>query len=72
MERRVSIGLVQLRCTADVDHNLTQAIEQIRVAAAAGAQIICLPELFRSLYFCQREDHACFSWPNRFPAPRPT
>jgi N-carbamoylputrescine amidase len=69
MERRVSIGLVQLRCTADVDRNLAQAIEQIRVAASAGAQIICLPELFRSLYFCQREDHACFKLAESIPGP---
>jgi len=69
MERRVSIGLVQLRCTADVDRNLAQAIEQIRVAASSGAQIICLPELFRSLYFCQREDHACFKLAESIPGP---
>jgi N-carbamoylputrescine amidase len=69
MERRVSIGLVQLRCTPDVDRNLTQALEQIRVAAAGGAQIICLPELFRSLYFCQREDHANFKLAEAIPGP---
>jgi N-carbamoylputrescine amidase len=67
--RSVSIGLVQLRCSADPDRNLAQAVEQIRTAAAAGAQIVCLPELFRSLYFCQREDHAFFSLAEPVPGP---
>jgi N-carbamoylputrescine amidase len=69
MDRRVSIGLVQLRCTPDPDQNVRQAVEQIRIAARGGAQIICLPELFRSLYFCQREDHAFFSLAEPIPGP---
>jgi N-carbamoylputrescine amidase len=69
MDRRVSIGLVQLRCTPDPDRNVAQAVEQIRIAARGGAQIICLPELFRSLYFCQREDHAFFSLAEPIPGP---
>ena len=69
MDRRVSIGLVQLRCTPDPDRNVAQAVEQIRIAAGGGAQIICLPELFRSLYFCQREDHAFFSLAEPIPGP---
>jgi len=67
--RSVAIGLVQLRCSADPDRNSAQAVEQIRTAAAAGAQIVCLPELFRSLYFCQREDHAFFSLAEPVPGP---
>jgi len=67
--RAVSIGLVQLCCTPDPDRNLAQAVEQIRVATRAGAQIVCLPELFRSLYFCQQEDHACFSLAEPVPGP---
>lgn len=67
--RRVSIGLVQLRCTSDVDRNLAQAADQIRTAAKQGAQVVCLPELFRSLYFCQREDHAFFSLAEPVPGP---
>jgi len=67
--RSVAVGLVQLRCTADRDHNLAQAIEQIRVAAKGGAQIVCLPELFRSLYFCQREDHVNFALAEPVPGP---
>jgi N-carbamoylputrescine amidase len=56
----VSIGVVQLRCGADPAANMREAIDQIRAAAAAGAQVVCLPELFRSTYFCQREDHSFF------------
>ena len=48
---------------------MAQAVEQIRVAARGGAQIVCLPELFRSLYFCQREDHAFFSLAEPIPGP---
>ena len=67
--KRVAIGLVQLRCLAEPERNLTQAVEQIRLAAGQGAQIVCLPELFRSLYFCQREDHACFKLAESIPGP---
>jgi len=54
------IGLVQMRCSADPDDNLARAIAHIAGAAGRGAQIVCLPELFRSQYFCQAEDHANF------------
>lgn len=50
------IGLVQMAMSADVDDNLKRAGEFVREAAGRGAQIICLPEMFRSQYFCQRED----------------
>ena len=54
------IGLVQMRCSADPDDNLARAIAHIAGAAGQGAQIVCSPELFRSQYFCQSEDHANF------------
>ncbi|QDU80985.1 N-carbamoyl-D-amino acid hydrolase [Polystyrenella longa] len=66
-ERR--IGLVQMRCTSDQEQNLQSAIEGIREAAAQGAQIVCLPELFRSLYFCQSEDHRMFDLAEEIPGP---
>ncbi len=65
----VSIGLVQLRCGTDVKANRAEAIAQIRVAAAAGAQVVCLPELFTSTYFCQREDHSFFQLAEPIPGP---
>ncbi len=54
------LGLVQMRCAADPAVNLERAVAKVREAAARGAQIVCLPELFRSRYFCQTEDHANF------------
>ncbi|MCB0336165.1 MAG: hypothetical protein KDD62_07655 [Bdellovibrionales bacterium] len=51
----VVLGLVQMSMTADPEQNLEKAISGIRNAAARGAQIVCLPELFRSPYFCTQE-----------------
>lgn len=63
------VGLVQMRCSTDLDDNLKRAIEGVREAAAKGAQIICLPEIFRSQYFCQREDAALFDLAEPIPGP---
>jgi len=57
----VRVAVLQMRCTADVEQNLIKARDFIRNAAQGGANIVCLPELYRSLYFCQSEDHANFS-----------
>jgi N-carbamoylputrescine amidase len=65
----VKIGTVQTTCTADKAENLAKAIEQIRVAAAKGAQIVCLQELFTSLYFCDVEDHDNFLLAEAIPGP---
>ncbi len=54
------VAAIQLNCTADVVDNVNRTEDQIRTAASAGAQIICLQELFYSLYFCQSEDHQHF------------
>ncbi|MFV9504325.1 MAG: carbon-nitrogen hydrolase [Oscillochloridaceae bacterium umkhey_bin13] len=70
--RPVTVGLVQLRCTSDTETNLARAIAGVRDAAAQGAQIICLPELFRSLYFCQSEEHAQFGLAEPIPGPSTT
>jgi N-carbamoylputrescine amidase len=67
--RRVKVGLVQMRCTSDSQRNLDRAIELTRKAAGLGAQIVCLPELFRSLYFCQSEDHTHFDLAEPIPGP---
>ena len=42
--------------TSDPDKNLQRAIDKVHQASARGAQIVCLPELFQTQYFCQRED----------------
>ena len=57
----VKIALVQMSCHEDKDENLRKAIAYLDEAAGQGANIICLQELFDSLYFCQTEDHAQFS-----------
>ncbi|WP_266365467.1 carbon-nitrogen hydrolase [Tellurirhabdus rosea] len=69
MSKKVKIGLVQMSCSADQEANTAKAIEGIRKAAAQGAQIVCLQELFRSLYFCDVEDHHNFSLAEAIPGP---
>jgi N-carbamoylputrescine amidase len=66
---KTQVALVQMRCGANPEQNLTRAIEFIRDAAKNGAQIVCLPELFRSQYFCQSEDHDNFSLAENIPGP---
>ena len=65
----VKLGLVQMRCTTDPEQNMQKAIAGIRDAAARGAQIVCLQELFRSQYFCQTEDHCHFALAESIPGP---
>jgi N-carbamoylputrescine amidase len=63
------LGLVQMRCEADPQRNLAHALERIDQAARQGATIVCLPELFRSLYFCQTHDLAAFDLAEPIPGP---
>ncbi len=56
MRSIVNIGLIQMKCTADQQTNFHRAMSKIREAAAHGAHIICLQELFSTLYFCQTQD----------------
>lgn len=64
---KVKIGLVQMTCTGNKEANLQKAIEQIKAAAAKGAQIVCLQELFTSLYFCDVEDYENFKLAESIP-----
>jgi len=66
-KRTVTVGLVQMTCNADVEENLAKAVSRIREAAARGAQIICLQELFTSLYFCREEDYDHFRLAEEIP-----
>jgi N-carbamoylputrescine amidase len=61
------IALIQMRCDAKLEENFSRAIAFIRDAAKQGAQIICLPELFQSRYFCQSEDHKNFELAEEIP-----
>jgi N-carbamoylputrescine amidase len=67
--KTVNVGLVQMSCTKDPGENLTKAITKIREAAAKGAQIVCLQELFTSLYFCDVEDYQNFKLAESIPGP---
>lgn len=66
---KVKVGLVQMSCVKDVQPNVERAIKGIREAAAKGAQIVCLQELFTSLYFCDVEDYENFKLAEPIPGP---
>src|SRR5215510_9037811 len=66
---KVKLGLVQMSCTANKDENLQKATRGIEEAAARGAQIICLQELFTSLYFCDEENYDNFKLAESIPGP---
>ncbi|MFZ5973374.1 MAG: carbon-nitrogen hydrolase [Bacteroidota bacterium] len=69
LKKLVKVGLVQMSCTSSPDQNLQKAIAGVREAAAKGAQIVCLQELFRSLYFCDVEDYDNFNLAEAIPGP---
>ena len=58
-----------MKCTAQPEENLKKALEGVRSAARRGAQIVCLEELFRSLYFPQTEDSRHFNLAEPIPGP---
>ena len=66
---KVKLGLVQMRCSPDPAENRAKAFAKTREAAARGAQIVCLQELFASVYFCQIEDHKYFQLAEEIPGP---
>ncbi len=66
---KISIGLVQRKCSTDPTANLEGTIEAIREAARRGAQIVCLEELFRSQYFCREENADLFDLAEPIPGP---
>jgi N-carbamoylputrescine amidase len=54
------VALIQMQCGAEPEENFSRAVDFIRDAAKRGGQVVCLPELFQSQYFCQTEDHGNF------------
>jgi N-carbamoylputrescine amidase len=66
---KVKVGIVQMSCVADKQQNLDKALVKIREAAEKGAQIVCLQELFTSLYFCDEEDYENFKLAEAIPGP---
>lgn len=68
MESRIiKIGLVQMSCSSTTSENMAKAVKGIRESAAKGANIVCLQELFTSLYFCDKEDYAPFELAESIP-----
>jgi N-carbamoylputrescine amidase len=65
----IRVALIQMACAPSTAQNLDHAASLVQEAARAGAQLICLPELFRAQYFCQREDHALFDLAEPIPGP---
>lgn len=63
------VGVVQMRCEPDAERNLRRAQDAIADAAREGAEVVCLPELFRTPYLCQSEDPARFDWAESIPGP---
>jgi N-carbamoylputrescine amidase len=63
------VGLIQMAVGTDPDDNMRKAVTRVEEAARKGAQVICLPELYRSRYFCQAEDPAYFNLAEPVPGP---
>jgi N-carbamoylputrescine amidase len=66
---QIILGLIQMRMTAVPEDNFAHAVERIREAVKRGAQVVCLPELFQSPYFCQTENHEFFKLAEPIPGP---
>jgi len=65
----IRVALIQMACKPSTAENLDHAADLVRDAARDGAKLVCLPELFRAQYFCQREDHALFALAEPIPGP---
>jgi N-carbamoylputrescine amidase len=63
------VGLVQMGMSASPEDNVEKALAKVREAAEAGAEVVCLPELYRTPYFCQKEDAALFDLAEPIPGP---
>ena len=68
----LKVGLIQMRCSVNRDENIVRAEAKVREAAARGAKIICLPEIFSTIYFCQAENHKYFNLAEEIPGPTVT
>jgi N-carbamoylputrescine amidase len=68
-KKSTRVALIQMACAPSVETNLERAADFVLQAAREGATLVCLPELFRAQYFCQREDHALFDLAEAIPGP---
>ena len=69
METRFAVALLQMAMGPKPEENLEKGLAMLREAAKGGARVVCLPELFRTRYFCQREDTALFDLAEPVPGP---
>jgi N-carbamoylputrescine amidase len=69
MNQKFKVGLVQMAMSADPQENVDKAAARVADAARRGAQIVCLPEMYRTPYFCQKEDAALFDLAETVPGP---
>ena len=67
--KTVRLGIVQMQCVEDPERNTQKALDLCEEAIGRGAEVVCLPELFRSRYFCQVEDAALFDLAEAVPGP---
>jgi N-carbamoylputrescine amidase len=65
----ITVALVQMSMSADADENLRKAVARVAEAKGKGADVVCLPELYRSPYFCQKEDARLFDLAEPVPGP---
>ena len=65
----MKVGLIQMACFPNSSENMEKAVSKVEEATRGGSQLICLPELFRSQYFCQMEDAALFDLAETIPGP---
>jgi N-carbamoylputrescine amidase len=66
---KFTVGLIQMSCGPEPADNLAKALDRVADAAKRGAHVVCLPELFQTQYFCQREDPALFDLAEHIPGP---
>ena len=75
MEKQVrdkfTVALIQMSCGSEPAANLAKAVHRVAEAAREGADVVCLPELFQTQYFCQREDAALFDLAEPIPGATP-
>jgi len=69
--RKIPVALIQTACSPHPKNNLKLTLDRIAAAARQGAKLVCLQELFRTLYFCQKEDYDCFDLAETIPGPTP-
>jgi N-carbamoylputrescine amidase len=67
--RSFRVGLVQMAMSPRPEENVARAVAKVREAAALRAEVVCLPEMYRTPYFCQKEDHANFALAEEVPGP---